>query len=277
MHALQLPILLRMPRLDALRHDAQLHPPHRQPRQPGKGPRGERRPVVGADRQRHAVLAKRRFEDRLHPRRVRLLHRLHPQQVAAVGIRDGQRIDAGAVAGAKPALEVGAPDAVGLRRLPPAAGCTAGCDAACGDAASALRGPAAPRWCWPPATHTAAASCCSRCRSVRGPQRGCCRRSASTWLFDLRRRLIGMPLRRPAALFQRQLARSLPAPQQLHSPSAARCHAPGTSRSSSSRPKDTRPQTVCVVPPLRSLSKACLVLHAFVNGPGCKVCARSDL
>ena len=76
-------------------------------------PRGKRRAVVGADRLRHPVLAKRRFEDRLHPLGVGLLHRLAAQQVAAVRVGDGQRIDACAIAGAKPALEVGAPDPVG--------------------------------------------------------------------------------------------------------------------------------------------------------------------
>ena len=43
MHPLVPSVLFRMPGFDPLRHDAQLQPPHRQPRQPGQG-RG--RPVV---------------------------------------------------------------------------------------------------------------------------------------------------------------------------------------------------------------------------------------
>ncbi len=82
-HPFMSSVLLRVAGLDALRHDAQLDPPHRQPRQPGHRARGERRPVVGAHHLRHPVLAKRRFEDGLHPLRVGLVHRLAAQQVTA--------------------------------------------------------------------------------------------------------------------------------------------------------------------------------------------------
>src|SRR5271157_422029 len=111
------------------RHDPQLDPLHRQPRQAGDGRRGKGRSVVGSDRLRQSILAERGFEDRLHPRRVRLLDRLAAQQVTAVRVADRQRIDALAIARAKPALEVRAPHPVrpfgmrqGLgirRRLPP--------------------------------------------------------------------------------------------------------------------------------------------------------------
>src|SRR5258705_13724193 len=67
MHALVPPILLRMSR-----RDAQLHPPHRQPRQPRYRPRGERRAVVAAHRFWHSILAKCRFADRPHPLVIRL-------------------------------------------------------------------------------------------------------------------------------------------------------------------------------------------------------------
>ena len=93
MHPLMPSILLRVPRFNPLRHDPQLHPPHRQARQPSNGMRCKRCPIVGSDRLRHSILAKRRFKDRLHSRRVRLLHRLAPQQIPAMGIGDRQRID----------------------------------------------------------------------------------------------------------------------------------------------------------------------------------------
>ena len=128
MHAFVPSVLLRMSRLDPFWPDAQLHPPYRQPRQPAHRARGERRPVVGADRLGHSMLAECGLEDGLHPRAVGLLHRLAAQQIPAVGVGDGQRIDARTIAGAKPALEVGAPDPVGrirraqwlgVRRHPP--------------------------------------------------------------------------------------------------------------------------------------------------------------
>src|SRR6478609_9285823 len=62
MHPLMPPVLLRMPSCNPLRHDSQLHPPHRQARQPGNGSRCKRRPIVGSDRLRHAILAKHRFK-----------------------------------------------------------------------------------------------------------------------------------------------------------------------------------------------------------------------
>ena len=104
-----------MRRLNALGYDPQLHPPHRQSRQSGDGPRGKRRAVVGANGFRQAVLAKGSFEDARHTRCVRLLHRLTAQQITRAGVGDGQRINAGAVASATPALEIAAPHPV--RRL----------------------------------------------------------------------------------------------------------------------------------------------------------------
>src|ERR1035441_10551472 len=106
MHPLVAPVLLRMTGLDAFRHDAQLDPPHRQPRQPAHGGAGKRRAVGGAHRPGQAVLAECRLEDGPHPLGVGLLHRLRAQQVAAAGIADGQRIDGRAVPAREPALEV---------------------------------------------------------------------------------------------------------------------------------------------------------------------------
>src|SRR5579871_1537538 len=117
MHPLMPPVLLRMPSFNPLRHNPQLHPPHRQARQPGNGSRCKRRPIVGPDRLRHAILAKARFEDRLHSPRVCFLHRLAAEQIPAVGIGDRQRIDSLAVPGSKPAFEIRAPHPVGSVRM----------------------------------------------------------------------------------------------------------------------------------------------------------------
>ena len=104
MHALVPSVLFRMSGRNALRHDPQLHPPHRQARQPRHRSRRKRRPVVGANRARHSALAKRRFENRPHPRVVHLLHRLATQQIAAAGIGDRQRIDPLAICGSETSL-----------------------------------------------------------------------------------------------------------------------------------------------------------------------------
>src|SRR5690242_21200777 len=106
MHALVSAVLFRMPCGDALRPDTQLDPPYRQTRQPRNRGRGKWRSIIRTDRLRQAVLAKGRFKNRLHARRVRLLHRLTAQQIPAVGITDGQWIDAFSVASAEPALEI---------------------------------------------------------------------------------------------------------------------------------------------------------------------------
>src|SRR5260370_9518178 len=49
MHAFVSAILLRMPSFDALWHDAQLDPPYRQPRQPGRPSGRNRRAAIGSD------------------------------------------------------------------------------------------------------------------------------------------------------------------------------------------------------------------------------------
>jgi hypothetical protein len=79
---------------------------------PGDRARRKRRSVVGADHARHTVLAERRFEDRLRPLRVGLGDRLATQQIAATTVRDRQRINALAIAGPKPALEIRTPAVV---------------------------------------------------------------------------------------------------------------------------------------------------------------------
>src|SRR5208282_865077 len=117
MHALVAPVLLRMSRSNALRGDPQLDPPHRQPRQPRHGRGRKGRPVIGADRFRHSVLAKSGLKDGLHLGSVGLLHRLAAQQVPAVSVRNGQWIDALPVPRAKPALEIRTPHAVRFVRV----------------------------------------------------------------------------------------------------------------------------------------------------------------
>src|SRR6266700_4644686 len=108
-------VLLRMPGLNPLRHNAEFDPPHRQPRQSGNRTGCKRRAVIGTDRTGHAVLAKSRFEYGLHPYGVGLLHRLATQQVAAAAVRDGERVYALAVAGSHPALAIPGPLVIGLR------------------------------------------------------------------------------------------------------------------------------------------------------------------
>ena len=116
-HALVPPVLLRVSGLDALVRDAELGPPHGQPRQASNGRAGKRRTVIGAYRPRQPILAEGGFKDGSYALRVGLLHRLAAQKITAPGIGDGQRIDAPSIATLEPALEIGAPDAVRLHRM----------------------------------------------------------------------------------------------------------------------------------------------------------------
>ena len=110
MHPLVPPVLLRMPGFNPLRHDPQLHPPHRQPRQSRYAPvDANGAPLSVRIASGMPYSRKHRFKDRLHSRRVHLLHRLAAQQIPAVRIRDGQRIDPLSIPGAKPAFEIRAP------------------------------------------------------------------------------------------------------------------------------------------------------------------------
>src|SRR5215813_7156691 len=121
-------ILLRLAGPDPLGPDAQLDPPHRQPRQSADPGRGKRRAVIRTDRLRQAMLLEGRREDRPHILLVGPRHRLTAQQVTAVRVGQGKRITAPAVGGAEPPLEIGAPHVVGrahcrkrlgIRRTPP--------------------------------------------------------------------------------------------------------------------------------------------------------------
>ena len=121
MDPLVTPILLRLAGDDPLGRDAEFDPPHRQLRQSAHPGRGERRTVVRTDRPRQPMLPKGGLKDRPHARLIRAGHRLTPQQVTAVRVRQGERIAAPAIGGAEPppcsgqgqALEIGAPHVVG--------------------------------------------------------------------------------------------------------------------------------------------------------------------
>jgi len=113
MHPLMPPILLRLASHDPLGPDAQLDPPHRQPRQPADTRRRKGWAIVRTDRQRQTMLLEGRREDRPHVLFVGPRHCLTAQQVAAVRVGQGERIAPPAVAGAEPALEIGAPHVVG--------------------------------------------------------------------------------------------------------------------------------------------------------------------
>ncbi len=112
MHPLVPPVLFRMARRDPLRHDPQLHPPHRQPRQPRNRSRRKRRPVVGSNRPRQPALPKRSFENPAHVLAVGLLHLLAAQQIPAVRVADRQRIDPRSILCFKPPLEIRTPHPV---------------------------------------------------------------------------------------------------------------------------------------------------------------------
>jgi len=96
------PILLRLAGRAALGADAQLDPPNCQPREPAGSRRGNGQPVIRTDRLRQPVLAERRLKDRPLMGLVWSRRRLAAQQVAAMGIAQGQPIAPPPVADAKP-------------------------------------------------------------------------------------------------------------------------------------------------------------------------------
>src|SRR5712692_668695 len=116
MHPLMPSIFFGVSGPDALRLDAELDPPHRQPRQPGGRGRGERRPIVGAHGARQAILAKRRLEQWAHVALVRRGDDLTSQQKPTGMITERKGGAPRPVAGPEPALEVGTPDLVWLER-----------------------------------------------------------------------------------------------------------------------------------------------------------------
>lgn len=108
-----LTVLLRPPRLDPVRRDAELDPPHREPGEPADRLRRERRPVVDADGPRQPVLSEEAVEG---PERAVLLHGLMPvaaEDEPGVRVADGKGEAVGAVAGLELPFVIGRPDVAG--------------------------------------------------------------------------------------------------------------------------------------------------------------------
>ena len=121
---LEAAVLFGVSGLDALRDHAKLDEPDGELTQAAEGGAGEGRPVVGADGEGQSVLAEGALEDGtdLVEGGTDLVEggteqRLTGEQVAGAGVLDGEGVDADAVAGADPALEVGAPAVVGVNGL----------------------------------------------------------------------------------------------------------------------------------------------------------------
>jgi hypothetical protein len=118
-------VLLGMTGVNALRHDAQLDPPHGQRRQSAGSYRGKGRAIVGADGQRQTVLLKDPLKRRLHMGIVRS-HNLAAKEHTGAGIGYGERVAASSIASAYPPFEVSTPDTIRLigpqKRLKPGAG-----------------------------------------------------------------------------------------------------------------------------------------------------------
>src|ERR1700693_1131258 len=108
-HPFMAAVLLRLARLDALRHDSQLEQPHRQLTESPERDAGEWNAIIGADRTRQSIVTEHRFET--GPGAVALGSRqpLATEQVAAVVVADRQRIAALAVAEPELALGISAP------------------------------------------------------------------------------------------------------------------------------------------------------------------------
>jgi len=106
-----------MSRLDAFWEDSQLDPPHSQGRQPTQAYAGKRRTVVGADGPREAILPEGSFQNRAHLRTSGLAQPMARQEIPGGGILHGKGVDPHSIPGAEPALEVDAPQVVGLLRL----------------------------------------------------------------------------------------------------------------------------------------------------------------
>ena len=107
------PVVLRTPRPAVFRNDPQPDQPHRQTAQSARGHRTERRSVVVVHHIRQTILQKSPFIDPLHMSLVGPVHDLAAEQIPAVGIGDGQRIDARAVTYPKRAFEIAAPHHIG--------------------------------------------------------------------------------------------------------------------------------------------------------------------
>src|SRR3989304_4281993 len=119
------PVLLRMSWLDALGHNAQLNPPHRERRQSTGAYRSEWRTIVSADSQWQTVLSEDALKHGLHMGIVWLGKDLAAQEHASTCVANSQGIASDTVSRANPTLEIGTPDVVGAvgtnKRLEPGA------------------------------------------------------------------------------------------------------------------------------------------------------------
>jgi hypothetical protein len=106
-------VLLGAAGRDAFRPNAETNPPHGEAAQTCQAGAAEGRTIVGADGGRETELAKGRGEDIAHVWAIRLRGGAAAQQVAAIGVGNGEGIATLAVAGEKPAFEIGAPHVIG--------------------------------------------------------------------------------------------------------------------------------------------------------------------
>jgi hypothetical protein len=127
MHSFMPAVILWRCRSRAFRHNAQLHPAHRNPAEAPRRTTGEGYAVVGVNHQRQSMFVKGGVENRSDVRRIGFFDDVTAQQESAVRVGDGQRIAACAVRGAEPALEIGAPGLIGLLDLPANAPKRTGC------------------------------------------------------------------------------------------------------------------------------------------------------
>ena len=105
-------VILRRGWPGTLRHNAQLDPSHGNSAEAARRATGEGNAVIGVDHQRQTILVKGCLEDGVHVQRIGLRHDVAAQQIAAVRVGDGERIATGAVGGAEPAFEIGAPSLI---------------------------------------------------------------------------------------------------------------------------------------------------------------------
>jgi hypothetical protein len=113
METLLAPILLRFAKLDALGEDAKPDPPHGELGEPTGTNRRKRRAVVRAHPCRQPELPEGRLEDSPHESPVGNRRRLAADEIAAVGVDEGERVADEAVTRPEVPLEVDAPDCVG--------------------------------------------------------------------------------------------------------------------------------------------------------------------
>src|ERR1035437_2644159 len=116
-HPLMASVLLRPAWLNALMHDAHLHPSKRQLRQAKQASTREWGAVVGSDSRRHSILAHSCFTDRSYLTEVHSRDDLAANQIAAVSVGDGEWIGPSTVSSVEVALEVHAPELVRRRHL----------------------------------------------------------------------------------------------------------------------------------------------------------------